>query len=428
MRAETSVDRRLEPPARELHRPVRDTAVQFWRFMKGSALVVIQGSRGYLAWTTLLLIVIGVGLAAFVNQTQGGLITTNMRDQLSWGFYIGNFAFLVGVAAAAIVVVIPAYVYRWGPIRDVVLLGELVAVTAIIMCMLFVTVDLGHPERIWHLMPLVGAPNFPYSLLVWDILVLNAYFVVNYFIVTYLVYMSYQGRKYNAAFILPIIFLSIPMAVSIHTVTAFLFMGLKARPFWNSAILAPRFLASAFCSGPALLVIVFQVLRRVRPIEISDAALRKIGELLAYTMAVNLFFLGCEVFREFYSPSAHVIHAEFQWRGLEPGHGIAGYTWFSLACEVVAFAIFVVPELRNRISFLSAGCALAFAGVYIEKGLGLLLPGMTPDVIGEVYRYSPSLNEILIGAGIWGIGALIFTLMAKVAIAISVGEFRHRPT
>ena len=401
--------------------------IQFWRFVKGSVAVVSRGSRGYFTWMSLLVAVIAVGLWAYANQIQYGMITTHMRDQVSWGFYIGNFAFLVGIAAAAVVVVIPAYVYRWGPIRDVVLLGEFVAVAAIVMCIMFVTIDVGRPDRIWHMMPLLGAPNFPHSLLVWDVLVLTAYFLVNYFIVTYLVYMAYRGRKYNAAFILPIIFLSIPMAISIHTVTAFLFMGLKARPFWNSAILAPRFLASAFVSGPALLVIVFQVLRRVRPIEISDAALRKLGELLAYTMAVNLFFLGCEVFREFYSASAHVIHAEFQWWGLEESYGIVGYTWFSLVSELVAFVIFIVPELRNRIPILTIGCVLAFAGVYIEKGLGLLLPGMTPDVIGEVYHYNPSLNEILIGAGVWGVGALFFTLMVKVSSAISAGEFRYQP-
>ena len=170
------------------------------------------------------------------------------------------------------------------------------------------------------------------------------------------------------------------------------------------------------------------LLRSVRPIQISDAALRKIGELLAYAMAANLFFLACEVFRDFYSASAsaHTIHAEFQWFGLEE-HGIAGYTWLALACNSIAFAIFLVPALRNRLAVLSAGCVLAIVGVFTEKGLGLLLPGLTPDALGEVYRYAPSANEILVGAGVWGIGALCFTLMSKVAIAITLGEFRYRP-
>jgi len=402
-----------------------ETARQFRLFVLGSARVVVRGGAGYYAWIALLAALMVLGGWAYLNQLTQGLITTNMRDQVPWGFYIGNFAFLVGVAAAAVVIVVPAYVYQWGPLKEVVLLAELLAVAAIVMCMLFVMIDVGRPERLWHLMPLLGTPNFPYSLLIWDILVLNAYFAINYFVVTYLVFKGYNGQEYNANFILPIIFLSIPLAVGIHTVTAFLFMGLASRPFWNTAILAPRFLASAFCSGPALLVLVFLVLRRVTPIAVPKPALYKLGELLAYAMALNLFLLGCEVFREFYSHTSHVVHAEFQWFGLPGGHGVAEYTWFALACNAAALVIFLVPALRNRIRLLGLGCALAVAGVYIEKGLGLLLPGLTPDMLGEVYVYDPALHEVQIGAGIWGFGALLFTLMVKVVTAISAGELRR---
>jgi molybdopterin-containing oxidoreductase family membrane subunit len=363
---------------------------------------------------------------AYIQQLEHGLIVTNMRDQLSWGFYIGNFAFLVGVAAAAVVLVIPAYIYRWEPIRDVVLIAEIMAVAAIVMSILFVTADLGHPDRIWHMMPLLGTPNFPVSMLVWDVLVLTAYLVINVFIVTYLAYTRYRGRSNNYALILPIILLSIPLAISIHTVTAFLFVGLKARPFWNTAIMAPRFIASAFVSGPALLLLIFMVVRHVRDFKITDGALKTIGRLLAYLLGINLFLLGCEVFREFYSSSSHLIHAEVQWLGVEERGDIAGYMWLSLASQVTALLVFAVPELRKRLPLLATACVLAFAGVYIEKGLGLLLPGLTPDTIGEVYAYSPSPIEIMIGAGIWGVGALLFTLMVKVATAIWADEFSHR--
>jgi molybdopterin-containing oxidoreductase family membrane subunit len=399
---------------------------EFWHFVKGSLRVLMRGSRGYWAWVLVLLAMIAAGGAAWWDQLHEGLIVTSMRDQVSWGFYIGNFAFLVGLAAAAVVLVIPAYIYRWEPIREVVLFGELLAVAAIVMCILFVVIDVGRPQMIWHMMPILGWPNFPASLLVWDVFVLTSYFLLNYFIVTYLVYTSYRGRHYSPRFILPLVFLSIPLAMSIHTITAFLFMGLKSRPFWSSAILAPRFLASAFVSGPALMVLVFMIVRRVRPVRISDAALQTIGKALAYTMSVNLFFLGCEVFREFYAETAHTIHARFQWFGLGDGGGIAVYTWFALAAEVVALVIFLVPALRHRTSLLATACALSFAGVFIEKGLGLLLPGMTPDVIGEVYHYVPSGHEVLVGVGVWGVGALLFTAMLKVSVAISTGEFRHR--
>ena len=398
----------------------------FIRFTQDSAGVVVRGSPGYYAWLGLLAVLITVGAVAYENQLANGLITSNMRDQVSWGFYIGNFAFLVGVAAAAVVLVVPAYVYNWGPLRDVVLIGELMSLAAVVMCILFVTVDVGRPELIWHLMPLVGTPNFPHSLLTWDILVLNLYFLINWFIVTYILFMAFTGRKYSSRLVMPIIFLSIPLAIGIHTVTAFLFMGLKARPFWHTAILAPRFIAGAFCSGPALTFLVFLVLRRVGKMAIPNAALIKIGELLAYAMAVNLFFLGVEVYTEFYSSTSHSIHARFQWFGIDGAGGMAFYTWAALAMNATAFIIFVVPLLRHKLPVLALGCVFSFAGVFIEKGMGLVLPGLTPDVLGEVYGYSPSVNELLVGLGVWAIGALLFTLMIRVTGSITSGRLRAR--
>ncbi len=398
---------------------------RFIHFIKGSVMVVIRGSAGYYAWLGGLGLLIAVGLAAYANQIEHGLIVSNMRDQVSWGFYIGNFAFLVGVAAAAVVLVVPAYVYNWGPIREVVLFGEFLSVAAIVMCMLFVTVDLGHPEIVWHLLPFVGTPNFPHSLLTWDILVLNLYFLINWFIVTYILFMTFTGKRYNPRVVLPIIFLSIPFAIGIHTVTAFLFMGLPSRAFWHTAILAPRFIAGAFCSGPALIFLVFRLLRRFGRISISDEALFKIGELLAFAMAVNLFLVGSEVFTEFYARTAHTIHAQFQWFGIGGTNDVAMYTWSALICNSLALTIFVVPVLRNNLRILTLGCVLSFSGIFIEKGMGLLLPGMTPDALGEVYVYAPSMIEVGVAVGIWAVGALLFTLMVKVSSAITSGELRE---
>jgi len=401
-----------------------DTLRLFSQFVRGSIRVVAHGGAGYYIWLAVLGVVMAAGLFAYGNQALNGLITSNMRDQVSWGFYIGNFAFLVGVAAAAVVLVIPAYVYNWGPIRDVVLVGELLSVAAIVMCMLFVVVDLGRPEFVWHLMPGFGTPNFPHSLLTWDILVLNCYFLINWFIVTHILFMAFTGRDYNHRLVLPIIFLSIPFAIGIHTVTAFLFMGLEGRPYWHTALLAPRFLAGAFCSGPSLTLVVFLVLRRIGKLSITDAALLKIGELLAYAMAVNLFFVGTEVFTEFYGETAHTVHARFQWFGIDGQSTLATYSWLALAMNATALVIFVAPSLRNRMPLLAAACVLAFGGVFIEKGMGLILPGLTPDALGEVYAYGPSSTEVVVGLGIWAFGAFLFTLMTKVASAITSGSLR----
>jgi len=397
----------------------------FLHFVRGSLRVVTHGGAGYFSWLMVLGLIIGVGVIAYGNQSMNGLVTTSMRDQVSWGFYIGNFAFFVGIAAAAVVLVVPAYVYDWGPIRDVVLIGELLSVAAIIMCMLFVTVDVGRPELLWHLMPIVGTPNFPHSLLTWDILVLNLYFLINWFVVTHILFMAFTGRHYNAKLVLPIIFLSIPFAIGIHTVTAFLFMSLPSRAFWHTAILAPRFIAGAFCSGPALILLIFMVLRRVGKMPISTVAIQKVGELLAYAMAVNLFLVATEAFVDFYGQTQHSIHAQFQWFGIYGDASIAVYTWTALTLNILAFIIFIVPALRTNQTILAVGCLFSFCGIFIEKGMGLLLPGLTPDALGEIYSYLPSLNEVMVGAGIWGIGALLFTLMVKVAQAITTGELRE---
>ena len=394
-------------------------------FVSGSASTIVRGSGAYHLWVLSLLGVLAAGAWCYGVQLDRGLIVTGMRDPMSWGFYIGNFAFLVGVAAAAVMLVIPAYIYHWKPIKEVVLFGEIMAIAAIVMCMLFVSVDLGRPDRIWHLLPLVGNPNFPHSLLIWDIFVLSCYFVLNYFIVSYIVYKGYTGQPYSKRFLLSLVFLSIPVAIGIHTVTAFLFMGLKARPFWHSAILAPRFLASAFCSGPALMVIVFQVVQRFYGRAISDAAFQKIGELLAYAMVINLFLLASELFTEFYARTAHSVHAELQWFGAGELASLPIYAWGAVAFNVSALIIFMFPALRSRLPLLTIGCLLAVVGVYVEKGMGLLLPGMTPDMRGEIYAYHPTWVEVGVSAGIWAAGALLFTLMSRVAIAVERRELLH---
>lgn len=395
----------------------------FYRFFVGSVRLVLTGSRTYKAWLAFLLVLIGVGAAGYAEQLSAGLIKTNMRDQVSWAFYIGNFTFLVGVAAAAVVLVIPAYIYAWKPIKEIVILGELLAVSAIVMCLLFVTVDLGRPDRFWHLMPFVGKWNVPSSLLAWDVLVLNLYFLLNLGIVTHLLFRAFTRREYSKKWATPFILFSIPLAVSIHTVTAFVYNGLSARPYWNSAILAPRFIASAFCSGPAIMLILLQLLRRTTRLEIKNEAIWKIAELMAYAMFLNLFLFGAEVFREFYSGTEHLLHTRYAFTGVHGHTTIVPYTWLALFLSVGAFFLFLVPKTRKNPITLNLGAVMIYAGCYIEKGIALVIPGFTPSVLGDIYEYFPSRTEIMISAGIYGVGFLLYTLMVKVAVPIMNGQF-----
>ena len=395
----------------------------FWQFITDTLRLITQGNRYYFAWVGFLLLLIAIGAAAYIGQLKDGLLVTNMRDQVSWGFYIGNFTFLVGVAAAAIMLVIPAYIYDWEPIKEITILGEMLAISALIMCLGFVMVDIGRPDRFWHIIPMVGRLNWPQSMLAWDVIVLNLYLLLNWFVVTYLLFCAYTERHYVKKLVLPLVLLSIPMAVSIHTVTAYLYNGLAARPFWNSAILAPRFLASAFCSGPAILLILLQVLRKTTKLSIKDEAIFKIAELMAYTMGFNLFLTAAESFKEFYSNTEHVVYSQYLYFGLKGHATLVPYAWASILCGLAAFILFLVPRTRTNWVTLNIGCVLIYASVYIEKGMGLIIPGLTPDALGEIYVYSPSYTEIAVAAGIFAIGFLVFTLMLKAAVPMMLGEF-----
>jgi len=300
---------------------------------------ITKGGKWYYAWLALLSILIFAGVLSYIKQIDQGLIVSNMRDQVSWGFYISNFTFLVGVAAAAVLLVIPAYLYNFKPIKEIVLIGEILAISAIIMCLMFVTADMGRPERGWHILPLIGSINFPASLLAWDVIVLNGYLVINSIAVFYVLYMLSQGKEYKMSVLWPIIILSIPWAISIHTVTAFLYNGLSSRPFWNASILAPRFIASALCSGPALMILIFQIVRKVSNMEIADVAMFKIAELISYAMGINLFLFGAEFFKEFYSGSVHLAPMEYLYFGLHGHNNLVPWMWMAFIFNVTAFFI-----------------------------------------------------------------------------------------
>jgi Ni/Fe-hydrogenase subunit HybB-like protein len=397
-------------------------------FLKGCVRQVLIGGKGYKAWVAFLVLTIVVGATAYARQASVGLIATNMRDEVSWAFYIGNFTFLVGVAAAAVLLVVPAYVYQWKPIKEVVVLGELLAISALVMCLLFILVDMGHPDRFLHIMPFIGTPNWPRSLLTWDALVLNTYLLVNLVLVSYLLFKTYRGQAYDKRIFLPLVLLSIPVSISTHTVTAFLYNGMAARPYWNASILAPRFIASAFCSGPAVMIILFQVLRKTNNLPIKDEAMWKIAELMSYAMFLNLFLLGAELFKEYYSATEHLLYTQYFWTGIGEHKTLVPYAWMSLICSLAAFMLFLIPKTRRNFRTLNVGCILIWAGVYIEKGMGLIIPGMTPDTLGQIYEYKPTLTEWGTAMAVFGIGFLVFTLLVKIAVPILVGTFRapHR--
>jgi Ni/Fe-hydrogenase subunit HybB-like protein len=396
---------------------VRDYLV----FLRRCGRIAFVGDWRYYAWMGALTVVCLLGLNAYAKQVVHGLITTGMSDEVSWGVYIANFTFLVGVAAAAVMMVIPVYIYDNEELHDLVIFGELLAVAAILMCLAFVTVDLGRPDRFWHLIPGLGQLNFPASMLSWDVIVLNGYLLLNVHICGYLLYCRYRDVKPSKWFYIPFVFVAIVWAVSIHTVTAFLYVGLGGRPFWNSSIVGPRFLASAFTAGPAIIILALQIIRRITHYQITDKALLTLRAIVQVSMLINVFLLVNEVFKEFYSGNLHVASSKYLYLGLRGYHALVPWIWTAIVFNLVAMFLLVLP-LSRSLKWLNLTCVLCIVGIWIEKGMGLVIPGFIPTPLGQMVEYRPSLNETLICLGIWAFGLLCYTVFLRMSVPILQGR------
>ena len=397
-----------------------------FRFLSNGVRHAFRGSPTYWAWLGFLVLVIANGLWAYSHQLSEGLIATNMSSQVSWGFYIANFTYLVGVAAAAVLLVIPAYIFHRQDVKDVVLLGDTMAVAAVIMAILFVVVDLGRPDRIWHLLPGVGIFNFPTSMLAWDVVVLSGYLLLNLGISFYIVYSHYRGRQPVLRYYFPFVLLAMFWAISIHTVTAFLFSANRGRPFWSNPLLAPRFIASAFASGPALSIIALTIVRKTTRYPVQQSVIDMLSVVMTVALQITLFFVGAELFTEFYNEGHHAASARYLFLGLH-GHGVlVPWIWTGIGMLAVAVFILMVHPLRRQPILLLLACVLTAAGVWIEKGMGLVIPGFVPTTMGEVYEYLPNFLEVSVALMVWAVGLLLVTVMMKIAVAVECGDMRDR--
>ena len=374
----------------------------------------LKGSTKYYGWMALLAGVIGTGVLFYLWQFRFGLGITGMSRDVSWGFYIAQFTFLVGVAASAVMVVLPYYLHNYKAFGRITILGEFLAVAAVSMCVLFIFVDMGKPTRVLNVL-LYPTPN---SVLFWDMIVLNVYLLLN-IVVGWKVLEAERNNVPPAAWLKPLIYLSIPWAVSIHTVTAFLYCGLPGRGFWLTAILAPRFLASAFCAGPALLILLCLVIRKLTKFDPGKEQIMSLSKIVAYAICVNVFFFLCEVFVVFYSRiPEHMDHFKYLFVGLH-GHGVlVPWMWASMALMLLAIILLVTPICRKNESVLAVACILVFAGTWIDKGLGMISGGFVPNPLHHVTEYIPTIPELIISVGVWATGFFILTALYKIAVTV----------
>ena len=400
----------------------------FEAFFIDGVRLLFKGSGLYWGWVSGLLVVVVIGLISYNLQLRQGLMITGMTDQVSWGFYIANFTFLVGVAAAAVMLVIPAYLFQQEDVKQAVILGEGIAVAAVVTCILFVTADLGRPDRLWHLIPLLGSFNFPLSLLAWDMVVLTGYLLLNLGLPVYILFIKYKGQEPILRRYFPVVVITIIWAISIHTVTAFLFSANVARPFWNTAVLAPRFLASAFASGPALIILVLQLVDRLTELKVSPRVIDLLRIIVTVSMQIHLFMIGVEVFTDLYNQAEHSASLVYLLFGLREFSGLVPWIWSSLGLSVVAVTILSLYPFQKKLWLLNLACVLTVVGIWIEKGMGLVIPGFIPTPVGEIVEYLPTAYEVLIALGILSCGMLVLTLLLKVAIPIDRGHVKYRYT
>ena len=374
----------------------------------------IYGSRRYWIWVFFLLSIIGAGLLAYLYQFKYGLGVTGMSRDVSWGLYIGQFTFLVGVAASGVMVVLPYYLHNYKKFARLTILGEFLAIAAVIMCMLFIFVDLGQPLRVLNVI-LHPTPN---SVMFYDMLVLSGYLILN-LLIGWTVLSAERKEVAPPKWVKPIIYLSIAWAPSIHTVTAFLYAGIPGRHFWLTAILAARFLASAFAGGPALLIILALIVRKYTKFDPGKEAIQSLGKIVTYCMLINVFFLGLELFTAFYSQIPGHMHSfVYLYAGLDGHNQLVPIMWVSSILAAIAVFMLVFPQIRKNESLLAVACIATFFSLWIDKGFGLVVGGFVPNPFERITEYWPTLPEAMITMAVWAIGFLVLTILYKIAISV----------
>jgi len=374
----------------------------------------LTGNQKYYRLLMLLLVFMGMGFASYLMQWNKGLTITGLSRDVSWGFYIAQFTFLVGVAASAVMVVLPYYLHDVKVFGRITILGEFLAVAAVTMCMLFIVVDLGKPMRLLNVI-LYPTPN---SILFWDMIVLNGYLFLNIIIGWNVLEAERMGTHY-APWVKTLIYISIPWAVSIHTVTAFLYAGLPGRHYWLTAIMAARFLASAFASGPSLLILLAFILKKYTKFDPGREAIDKLSQIITYAMIISVFFVGLEFFTAFYSGIPGHMHAlQYLFFGLEGHHKLVPFMWMFVILSAVALTLLINPATRKDDKFLKLACVAVFIAMWLEKGLGLVVAGFIPNPLDHVHEYAPTIPELMIALGVWSTGFFVLTVLYKIAVSV----------
>lgn len=374
-----------------------------------------KGSRTYWSFLALLVCLIAIGVGCWVREHQlGSGLTTGLGRDVPWGLHVGQLTFFVGVAASAAMVLLPYYVHDYGRFGRLTVLGEFLAVAAVIVGMLSVFAIMGQPARVWYVL-LYPTPG---SIIFWDLVVLSVYLVLN--LVCGFVVLGAESRGLPPPrWIKPVIYLAIAWAPSIHTVTAFLYSGLPGRHHWMTSLQAVHFLATAFAAGPALLIVLCLLIKRVSRFDPGTAAIQKLSEIVLYALGLHVFFIGLEFFTAFYSQSPGPMQTlQYLYLGLEGHHALVPVMWTSSVLGLLGLVVLAIPATRRKEATLAVGALAVFFSVWLDKGFAFVVAGSIPNAMEQVHEYWPHPNELLVATGVWAVGALVLTVLYKITIAV----------
>ena len=361
------------------------------------------------------------GVAAWIYQLANGLGVTGMSNGTSWGLYITMFMLFVGLSAGGLIVASSASVFHIEKFKRVALPAVILSTVCICLAGMFVLIDLGGIQRVWRILT---GPNFA-SPLLWDVIVITLYLVIN---VLYLYFMT--SKKANPHTVSVISRVALPVAILVHSVTAWIFALQIAKEGWYSAIMAPIFVASAMDSGLALLLIVLVALGAAKVFDAGRDLIASLAGLLATCIAVDVFFIGCEALTMAYPGAAGAETLAVMATG-----STAPFFWAEIIGGLlVPFCILVFARNRQRTGLVTLASALVVLGVLCKRLWLLLTSFIHPNIVGapgvisgssasahasgaEVWAvtsaYAPTWVEFVVVVGVVSLGALAFILLAN---------------
>lgn len=364
----------------------------------------------FYGWTAVLIFFMAVAVYAWYVQFSEGLIVTDMRDVVMWGLYIANYSFFLGISAGSLIISAVAYVFDLERYKQVSRIAVVIATICGILAMVFILVDLGHPER--AVVEMILTPN-PASMFISDFIMLSLYLLVC--IIYGWTAIRGKGNELRTKALATI---AIILAILAIGVSSWVFGFVKARPMWSSALLTPLFISSAFVSGIALVIFTAILASRFTKIEVEPTLLSDLGKILAILIPIDLFLLLTETVTVWYAEiPSHVETTSLLLTG-----PYSTLFWSEVVVGAfVPFLILAYPRTRKSISVLAIASVLVMVGVFVKK-FNLVVPGLSLQTLGILGgsplgelmgTYSPTWVEWAIVAGLYALGMFLFTVSMK---------------